>query len=161
MDRHARIGWIAHRQAVLYRDEYGWDLSYEALAVEILAGFVRDYDPAREQAWIAELGGAVVGSVFLMRGETPDVGRLRLLYVERSARGEGLGARLVAACIARARAIGYRRLVLWTNSVLVPACRIYQAAGFRLVEEKPHRSFGHDLIGQTWALELPPAAEAP
>ncbi|CAN7551693.1 bifunctional helix-turn-helix transcriptional regulator/GNAT family N-acetyltransferase [Phenylobacterium sp. LjRoot225] len=158
--RAGDLGWIAHRQAILYRDEYDWDLSYEALAVEILAGFVRDYDPAREQAWIAELGGVVVGSVFLVRGESPDVGRLRLLYVEPSARGQGLGGRLVAACIARARAIGCRRLVLWTNSVLVSACRIYEAAGFRLVEEAPHRSFGHDLIGQTWALELQPASEA-
>jgi len=148
------LGWIVHRQARLYAEEYGWDWSYEALVAEILAGFVRDFDPEREQAWIAELDGAIAGSVFLMHGDTPDIAKLRLLYVESHARGLGLGSRLVQACIMRARAAGYRQLRLWTNSVLVSARRIYEAAGFRLIEETPHHSFGHDLIGQTWALDL-------
>lgn len=148
------LGWVTHRQAMLYAGEYGWDWTYEALAAEILAGFVKTYDPAREQAWIAEADGAVAGSIFLMATADPDVAKLRLLYVEPSARGLGIGRALVDACIERARAIGYRRLELWTNSVLVSARRIYEAAGFTLRDEAPHRSFGHDLVGQTWTLDL-------
>lgn len=148
------LGWIIHRQAVLYGEEYGWDWTYEALIAGIVAGFVQNFDAAREHVWIAEADGAVAGSVFLMATDDPEMAKLRLLYVEPSARGLGIGRALVAACIEQARAVGYRRLELWTNSVLVSARRIYEAAGFTLENETPHHSFGHDLIGQTWALTL-------
>jgi len=148
------IGWIIHRQALLYHDEYGWDWTYEGLASRILGAFVAEFDSAREDGWVAERGGAIVGSIFLMKSDDPKVAKLRLLYVEPSARGAGLGQRLVATCIARARELGYRELTLWTNDILVAARRIYQAAGFRLISEAPHHSFGHDLVGQTWTLDL-------
>ena len=148
------VGWIIHRQAVLYHEEYGWDWTYEALASRILGDFVAGFDPAREDGWVAERSGAIAGSIFLMKSDDPTVAKLRLLYVEPSARGAGLGRTLVATCIARARELGYRELTLWTNDILVAARRIYQAAGFRLVSEAPHHSFGHDLVGQTWTLEL-------
>jgi DNA-binding MarR family transcriptional regulator/N-acetylglutamate synthase-like GNAT family acetyltransferase len=148
------VGWIIHRQAVLYQQEYGWDWTYEGLASRILGAFVAEFDPGREDGWVAERRGAIVGSIFLMKGDEPSVAKLRLLYVEPSARGAGLGRTLVATCIARARELGYRQLTLWTNDVLNSARRIYQAAGFRLVSEAPHHSFGHDLVGQTWRLDL-------
>jgi DNA-binding MarR family transcriptional regulator/GNAT superfamily N-acetyltransferase len=152
--RPGDLGWIIHRQAVLYTQEYGWTQDYEALVARILADFVQAFDPAREAAWVAELDGRIVGSIFLVRGDTPEVGKLRLLYVEPDTRGRGVGAMLVEACVARARAVGYGRLELWTNSILVAARRIYQRVGFVLVDETPHHSFGHDLVGQTWALDL-------
>jgi GNAT superfamily N-acetyltransferase len=152
--RPGDVGWITHRQAVLYHEEYGWDWTYEGLASRILGAFVAEFDPAREDGWVAERGGAIVGSIFLMKSDDPAVAKLRLLYVEPSAREAGLGRMLVAACIARARELGYRQLTLWTNDILVAARRIYQAAGFRLVSEAPHHSFGHDLVGQTWTLDL-------
>lgn len=154
--RTGDLGWIAHRQGLLYAQEYGLDETFEALVAEILARFVRDHDPARERAWIAERGGMVLGSVFLMRDDA-ETGRLRLLYVEPAARGAGLGRLLVDACIEGARQAGYRRLVLWTNDVLAAARHIYEARGFRLEAEKPHHSFGRDLVGQDWALDLWPA----
>jgi DNA-binding MarR family transcriptional regulator/GNAT superfamily N-acetyltransferase len=147
------IGWVVHRQAVLYAEEYGWDQGYEILASEILAGIVRQFDPEREQSWIAERDGVVVGSVFVVHGSDA-VAKLRLLYVEPAARGIGLGRRLVDACIQFARDRGYRTLALWTNDVLVPARRIYQAAGFNCVAREPHHSFGKDLVGETWELAL-------
>jgi DNA-binding MarR family transcriptional regulator/N-acetylglutamate synthase-like GNAT family acetyltransferase len=152
--RPGDIGWVIHRQTVLYHREYGWDWTYEGLAAGILARFVAEFDPAREDAWIAERDGAIAGSAFLMKTDDPQVAKLRLLYVEPSARGLGLGSQLVAACIDRARALGYKRLTLWTNDVLVAARRIYWAAGFQLVHEAPHRAFGHDLVEQTWELAL-------
>ena len=152
--RPGDVGWIIHRQAVLYTQEYGWDWTYEGLASRILGAFVAEFDPAREDGWVAERGGAIVGSIFLMKSDDPAVAKLRLLYVEPTARGAGVGRRLVGACIARARDLGYRELTLWTNDVLVAARRIYQAAGFRLVSEAPHHSFGHDLVGQNWTLDL-------
>jgi DNA-binding MarR family transcriptional regulator/GNAT superfamily N-acetyltransferase len=148
------LGFVVHRQAVLYQREYGWDWTYEALIAGILERFVSNFDPAKEQAWIADGGGAIAGSVFLMRSDDPETAKLRLLYVEPCARGLGLGSALVAACIRRAREAGYRTLTLWTNDVLVSARRIYEAAGFQLTAEDRHRSFGHDLVGQTWQLEL-------
>jgi DNA-binding MarR family transcriptional regulator/GNAT superfamily N-acetyltransferase len=147
------IGWIVHRQGILYARECGWDQSYEALAAEILAGFVKSFDPQYENAWIAEREGEVAGSVFLMR-KSAEVAKLRLLYVEPSARGLGIGRRLVDECVGFARAKGYKILTLWTNDVLVSARRIYQAAGFQLAGEERHHSFGKDLVGQTWDLAL-------
>jgi GNAT superfamily N-acetyltransferase len=151
------LGWVIHRQAILYAEDFGWDWTYEGLIAGICSAFVAEFDPAREEGWIAELDGAIVGSVFLVRGDAADTGKLRLLYVEPCARGLGIGRMLVAACIARAREVGYRRLTLWTNSILVPARQIYEAAGFRLVAEEPHHSFGHDLVGQTFVLDLTPS----
>jgi DNA-binding MarR family transcriptional regulator/N-acetylglutamate synthase-like GNAT family acetyltransferase len=152
--RPGDVGWIIHRQSVLYTQEYGWDWTYEGLASRILGAFVAEFDPAREDGWVAERRGAIVGSIFLMKSDDPWVAKLRLLYVEPSARGGGVGRKLVDTCIARARELGYRELILWTNDILVAARRIYQAVGFRLVNEEPHHSFGHDLLGQTWALDL-------
>ncbi|MBS7809769.1 bifunctional helix-turn-helix transcriptional regulator/GNAT family N-acetyltransferase [Roseococcus pinisoli] len=154
------LGWIAHRQAVLYAEEYGWNGEFDAMAARILADFVQSFDSGHDAAWIAEIDGRVAGSVFLVRGETPGTGKLRLLYVEPEARGTGLGAKLVDACIARARQVGDRSLMLWTNDILAAARRIYQRAGFSLVEEAPHHSFGKDLMGQIWELRLDGAAPA-
>jgi DNA-binding MarR family transcriptional regulator/GNAT superfamily N-acetyltransferase len=151
------LGFVVHRQAILYAEEHGWDWTYESLAAEILAAFVRNFDAAREQAWIADIDGAIVGSIFLVATPDPAVAKLRLLYVEPSARGKGIGRALVDACIERARAIGYRTLELWTNSVLVSARRLYEAAGFRLKQEEPHHSFGKSLVGQVWTLDLDPS----
>jgi DNA-binding MarR family transcriptional regulator/GNAT superfamily N-acetyltransferase len=148
------LGWVAHRQMVLYAREYGWDWSFEGLVCEILAKFIAHFDDRKEDAWIAERAGAIVGSVFLMKSDDPATGKLRLLYVEPSARGCRIGAELVDTCVRRARELGYVRLTLWTNDILVSARRIYQGAGFVLAEESPHHSFGHDLVGQTWTLDL-------
>ena len=148
------LGWAIHRQSALYAAEYGWDWTFEALAAQILGDFIRNFDPAAEQAWLAERHGEIVGSVFLVRGEVAGTGKLRLLYVEPNARGLGIGAALVAACVARAKEFGYRALILWTNDILVAARRLYEAAGFRLIGEEAHHSFGKALVGQTWALEL-------
>lgn len=152
--RPGDLGLVLSRQAILYARDYGWNAEFEALAARILADFQQQYDPACEAAWIAEIDGQMVGSVFLVKGDTPGAGKLRLLYVEPAARGLGIGGMLVEACIDRARAVGHDRLDLWTNSVLGAARRIYQRAGFVLVDEAPHHSFGHDLIGQTWSLAL-------
>jgi len=152
--RPGDVGWITHRQAVLYHEEYGWDWTYEGLVCDILGKFVANFDPAREAAWVAERAGNIAGSVFLVKSEDPAVAKLRLLYVEPSARGLGIGRELVAMCIDRARQLGYRQIKLWTNDILVSARRIYEAAGFRLIEQDTHHSFGHDLVGQTWVLDL-------
>jgi len=148
------IGWVIHRQAVLYAQEYGWDWSYEALISKILGKFVAGFDASKEDAWIADRAGQITGSIFLMKSDNPGIAKLRLLYVEPSARGAGIGRRLVDTCIDRACALGYRRLTLWTNDVLTSARRIYEAAGFRMTKEHAHRSFGRDLVGQDWNLDL-------
>lgn len=147
------MGWIIHRQAVLYAQEYGWNNEYEALVAEILAKFVREFDPARERCWIAEKDGKVIGSVFIVR-QDDTTAKLRLLYVDPCARGLGIGSRLVDECLRFSRQAGYTKMVLWTNSILTDARRIYDKAGFQLVEEEAHHSFGKDLIGQVLARDL-------
>jgi DNA-binding MarR family transcriptional regulator/GNAT superfamily N-acetyltransferase len=153
--RPGDMGWVVHRQAVLYAQEYGWDETYEALISRIAADFIDRCDPRRERCWIAERERQIVGSVFLIKHpERAGVAQLRLLYVERNARGFGIGRRLVRECTEFARQTGYGTITLWTNSVLTSARKIYEAEGYRLVREEPHHSFGHDLVGQTWELTL-------
>lgn len=151
--RPGDIGWITHRQAILYFEEFGWNEAYEALIARIMADFIDDHDPKRERCWVAERDGEIIGSVFCVR-KTASIARLRLLYVEPSARGTGLGTRLVRECIRFARRVGYRKLTLWTNNVLLAARRIYEREGFVLVAEEKHRAFGKALVGQTWELDL-------
>jgi DNA-binding MarR family transcriptional regulator/GNAT superfamily N-acetyltransferase len=151
--RPGDMGWVVQSHGSLYAREYGFDSSFESLVAGISAKFLASFDASRERCWIAELDGAPVGSVFLVR-HSDDVAKLRLLLVDPAGRGHGLGQRLVAECVSFARQCGYRKITLWTQSILVAARRIYQDAGFVLVGTEPHRSFGQSLTGETWELEL-------
>ena len=153
--RPGDMGWVVHRQAILYHREFGWNEQYEALTSRIVADFLEHYDPARERCWIAEREGEIVGSVFVVKHpERAGVAKLRMLYVESSARGRGIGRRLVREVTDFARAAGYHTLTLWTNSVLVSARRIYEAEGYRLVSEERGEIFGKVLTSQNWEMEL-------
>lgn len=153
-DRPGDLGWVVMAHGEVYDEQFGWNTDFEALVARIVADYAAGHDPDREAGWIAEVDGERAGCVFLVAGEEPGVAKLRILLVTPGARGLGVGSRLVGECLAFARGAGYRRVTLWTNDVLVSARRIYQGHGFALVDEEPHHSFGHDLVGQNWALDL-------
>jgi len=147
------MGWVVHRHGILYAEEYAWDEQFEALVAEIVVGFIRNYDPKRERCWIAEKDGDNVGSVFVVK-QSDSTAKLRLLLVEPNARGLGIGSRLVNECIKFAQQVGYTKMTLWTNNILSAARHIYEKAGFRRVSEQPHKSFGQNLVAETWDLKL-------
>jgi DNA-binding MarR family transcriptional regulator/GNAT superfamily N-acetyltransferase len=148
------MGWVVHRHGVLYAQEYGYDEQFEVLVAEIVADFIRNVDPKRERCWIAEKDGEIVGSVFLVQ-KSKTISKLRLLLVEPSARGLGIGRRLVTECVRFARQAGYKKMMLWTQSELKAARHLYQEAGFHLIREEAHKSWGRrDLVSEIWELKL-------
>ena len=151
--RAGDMGWIVSRQAALYAEEYGWTTEYEALAAEIVAHFLKSFDPACERCWIAERDGVPVGAVMIVR-QSDAIAKLRLLHVEQSARGLGIGRRLIEQCVRFSRAAGYNKITLWTQANLLAARHLYDAAGFTCVASQPHHRFGKDLIAETWELDL-------
>jgi DNA-binding MarR family transcriptional regulator/GNAT superfamily N-acetyltransferase len=151
--RAGDLGWVVELHGRLYADEYGWDATFEALVARIVADFAERRDPVREAGWIAEVDGERVGCVICVRDDD-ETARLRILLVDPAARGLGVGGRLVEECLRFAKQAGYRRMTLWTNDVLAAARRIYERAGFELEEQSEHRSFGKDLVGQTWSRDL-------
>ena len=157
-DQPGDLGWVVMAHGEVYAEQFGWDRSFEALVAQIVADFAVGHDERREAAWIAELDGRRVGCVFCVAGDVPAVAKLRILLVAPEARGHGVGRRLVDECLHFAETAGYRQVTLWTNDVLTSARRIYEAAGFTLADQAPHHSFGHDLVGQTWAVDLPRGA---
>ncbi|WP_405676724.1 GNAT family N-acetyltransferase [Streptomyces sp. NBC_00868] len=153
-DRPGDLGWAVMAHGEIYDRQFGWNTDFEALVAKIVADYGADHDPSTEAAWIAEVDGERAGCVFLVAGDEPGVAKLRILLVTPKARGLGLGTRLVEECLAFARQAGYRQVALWTNDVLVSARKIYQGLGFTLADEEPHHSFGRDLVGQNWTLDL-------
>jgi GNAT superfamily N-acetyltransferase len=151
--RPGDLGWVIGQHGEIYAEEFGWDASFEALVARIVANFAADHDPVREAGWIAETDGRRVGCVFCVAADR-DTAQLRILLVEPDARGSGIGGRLVDTCVAFARDAGYARMRLWTNHPLAAAARVYRSRGFRLVSEEPHHSFGVDLVGQDYRLDL-------
>jgi DNA-binding MarR family transcriptional regulator/N-acetylglutamate synthase-like GNAT family acetyltransferase len=151
--RPGEFGWVVARHGAVYTEALGWDTSFEGLVAEIVAAFIKNFDPQHERCWIAEIDGEPVGCVFLVR-KSDTVAMLRLLLVEPKARGHGIGARLVEECIRFARSAGYTTIALWTQSILIGARRIYERAGFRRIAEDRHTSFGRDLVGETWERKL-------
>ena len=156
LGRPGDLGWVVQAHGEVYAAEFGWDASFEALVARIVADFAAGPDPAREAAWIAEADGRRVGCVFCVADDEPSTARLRILLVHPDGRGHGLGGRLIDTCLRFARDAGYRRIRLWTNDPLVAARHIYLARGFRLTGQEAHHSFGADLVGQTYELELTP-----
>ncbi|MEW2353590.1 GNAT family N-acetyltransferase [Spirillospora sp. NPDC029432] len=147
------LGWVVQAHGEVYAEQFGWDQTFEALVAQIVADYGNGRDPRREAAWIAEVDGRRAGCVFCV-ADPAETARLRILLVDPAARGLGIGSRLVDECLRFAKEAGYRRITLWTNDVLVSARRIYEAAGFELVDEERHHSFGHDLVGQNWSRDL-------
>lgn len=147
-------GWIIHRHGVIYSTEFGWTQNFEGLVAEVIGRYILGFNVEKERCWVAEKDGQILGSVFVAQ-KSPETAQLRMLYVEKAARGLGLGRRLVSECIEFSKLAGYHRLSLWTNDVLTPARKLYEDFGFRLVNSEPHQKFGPPMVGETWELVLP------